>query len=38
VAQIGAPADDVNVVGICIQLAGVTCSACKYALAHEAVT
>jgi drug/metabolite transporter (DMT)-like permease len=35
VAQIGAPADDVNVVGICIQLAGVTCSACKYVFAHS---
>merc|ERR1711865_454542 len=35
VAQIGAPADDVNIVGICIQLAGVTCSACKYVFAHS---
>merc|ERR1712195_158916 len=35
VAQIGAPADDVNVIGICIQLAGVTCSACKYVFAHS---
>jgi len=34
VAQIGAPADDVNVTGIFVQLAGVTCSACKYVFAH----
>jgi len=35
VAQIGAPAEDVSVVGIIIQLAGVTCSACKYVFAHS---
>ena len=33
--QIGAPADDVSIVGIFIQLAGVTCSACKYVFAHS---
>merc|ERR1712054_9039 len=35
VAQIGAPAEDVSVLGIIIQLAGVTCSACKYVFAHS---
>merc|ERR1719171_2675966 len=35
VAQIGAPAEDVSVVGIIVQLAGVTCSACKYVFAHS---
>jgi len=35
VAQIGAPADDINVGGILVQLAGVTCSACKYVFAHS---
>jgi hypothetical protein len=35
VAQIGAPADDINVIGILVQLAGVTCSACKYVFAHS---
>jgi hypothetical protein len=35
VAQIGAPAEDISVLGILIQLAGVTCSACKYVFAHS---
>jgi drug/metabolite transporter (DMT)-like permease len=38
VAQVGAPADEADsktIVGIFIQLAGVTCSACKYVFAHS---
>jgi len=34
VAQVGAPADDISVLGIIVQLMGVTCSACKYVFAH----
>merc|ERR1711998_362965 len=35
VAQVGAPASDINLIGIGIQIAGVTCSACKYVFAHS---
>jgi len=35
VAQIGAKADDISVLGIIVQLLGVTCSACKYVFAHS---
>jgi drug/metabolite transporter (DMT)-like permease len=35
VAQVGAPKSDINGVGIVVQIAGVTCSACKYVFAHS---